>query len=797
MKKFLKIFICFVMLFSAIAFVGCGEDDETPEERRLRLYDYDSSGVVDLWEEPFEEKATIETSEQIPGYEMIDISSMEIFKSIGDIQDKDKKIFKLTTDLDFRGEDKADFKGIIDLGGAYFYGNGKTITCFEPYKIDDNNNSLSDFLIFKNAKGIYDLTIYLGSIKGNERAATSYAMFKNVETIDNVRVKGKLELAVDSQDFNIGGLVVGDYKSVTNCLVDYNVVLVPVNEFGESESLVTFGGIASENPYGSEIKNCVTNITFDGKYNSQSLIGGIVAQNKGFIEDCKTDFKINYTTYENNKTQIGGIVGNLSLSGEVKNCVANLNGQIIDNQNNSQLYGNVAVGGIAGVSYGSLFYNESKGNIEIKNIARINAGGLVGASKDSYILRNISKLDITISNAMKMFVANFVGSAMGGIIESSIAIGDVNVTLDYITDDIGAKNIGLFVFNSNNFIVDDPEDEFLTLNTIEVENAVGPSDCPSLFKNIIRGNTSIISVQSNDEPAGEEEEEDIETIENSMVNYGGYWWWLKRSDGNHPRLFSNSNCNGATITINGNDRTSSFFVEQSLAKAGLKNSNINISTQLKDYGLLSSEINSSSASSFDDLIFYNPASQQGSYYESEDQLVKDIAYCDGDKYFDHRVDSLYELTSISKYYKDSDKKRHLTFVVDKLMIVNNNNEEFVNNLNLIFAETFGEVVEKDETTKEYYLYSKAVKDTLLDNTSGKTLNEFLNTEMTDLVISDIEKIMVAVITEIANSKVQIYVDNNNPSFINIAYKVQNEETQRFYALEAVNDGDFYRITLFF
>jgi len=52
MKKFLKIFICFVMLFSAIAFVGCGEDDETPEERRLRLYDYDSSGVVDLWEEP-------------------------------------------------------------------------------------------------------------------------------------------------------------------------------------------------------------------------------------------------------------------------------------------------------------------------------------------------------------------------------------------------------------------------------------------------------------------------------------------------------------------------------------------------------------------------------------------------------------------------------------------------------------------------------------------------------------------------------------------------------------------------
>lgn len=787
MKKLLKLFICFILFASAFTFAACGGDDETPEERRLRLYDYNASGVVDEWEEPFEEKAVVNTIHPIAGYEIVEISSMDIFKASILDENKSNKIYKLTTDLDFREEKKEDFRGVIDLGGAYLYGNGKTITCLEPYKLDASGQSLSEFALFKNAKGIYDLTVYLGCVDGTERAASKYSVFRDVETIDNVRVKGRLELNVGSGTFEIAGLTIGNFKEITNSIVDCDVVLTNPENLGAAELNLKFGGVVCENPYGSEIKNCETEITFDGNYNSASTLGGIAAVNNGFIEECNADFDFKYTTYQSNKTQIGGISGSLGYSGEIKNSVAEVDGEIVDNEKSDVLYGDVAVGGIAGVSYGSLFYNESDGDIKVKNIATINVGGFVGVSKDSYILRNISKVDITVSRAMKMFVANFAGSAEGGIIESCIGNGDVDVTLDFITEDIKSKNIGLFFFNSNNFLVTNPEDEFLTLNI--AENVIAPKNSPSLYKNILRGNTSITSVAT-------EEVEETDEVINSMVNYGGYWWWIRRNGESQPRLFLGSNCSGASITINERDRTNSFFPDQDHSTAWLKNSNINIATQLKDFGLLSTEINSANASSFDDLRFYNPASQMGSYYQSEDQLVKDNAYCDGDNYFDHRVDTLYELTSISKYYKDSDKKRHLTFVVDKDMVSANYGDDFDSSIiQDFFNKTYGEI-EGEDVNKKYYLYSQAVKDTLLGESSELKLNDILD-DMESLSVSDIEKIIICVIIEIANSKVQIYTDENNLGFVNLSYKVGDEETQRYYSLDVVSEGDFYRVSLFF
>ena len=787
MRKIFKLLLCFVLFFSGIIFVSCGEKEETPEERRLRLYDYNENEVIDDWEEPFEAPSYVGTTQSRSGYQTVEIKNIDDFKAMMASDEKSDKIYKLVSDLDFREENPEDFKGVIDLNGAYFYGNGKTLTCYQPYKLDKNGNFASEFIFFKNAKGIYDLTIYLGEIKGSDRASTEYSIFKDIEEIDNVRVKGRLELNVGSGSFDVSGLVTGNFKTVSNCLVDCELDILNPDNLPSNDFKVNFGGISIINPYGSEIKKSVTNIDVLGIFNSSSTLGGITAVNNGFIEASNSDFDLEYTTYENNKTEIGGISGLLGFSGEIKNCFADVDFKVLNNEKDSILYGDVAVGGIAGASYGSLFYNESLGNIEVKNINNINVGGFVGASRDSYILRNISKVNISVGRAVKMFVTNFVGSAMGGIIESCIAIGNVEATLDYVTEDITAKNIGLFLFVSNNYLRGELEDEFLTLNTTDL--VIAPKNSPSLYKNLIRGNTTINSVQDG-------EQEETEEIINSMVNYGGYWWWIKRNGESQPRLFLESNCNSATITINGTNRTNSFFLDQEHATIWLNSLRVEIATNLKDYGLLSTEINSATATSFEELKFYNPSSQEGSFYQNEDQLVKDTAYCEGDQYFDHRVDTLYELKSISKYYKDSNKKRHLTFTVDSKMVSDNFGETFDSFIaSEYYAKTYGEVVGED-VNLQYFLYSQAVRDTILEEIEEKDINDIIGA-MEDLAVGNVEKIMLCVITEIANNKVQIYTDENNSGFINLSYKVANEETIRFYAIDAKNEGDFYRITLFF
>jgi len=55
MKNVKKILVfCFAIILSLFSFVGCNcNEEETEDQKYLRLYDLDMSGVVDEWERPY------------------------------------------------------------------------------------------------------------------------------------------------------------------------------------------------------------------------------------------------------------------------------------------------------------------------------------------------------------------------------------------------------------------------------------------------------------------------------------------------------------------------------------------------------------------------------------------------------------------------------------------------------------------------------------------------------------------------------------------------------------------------
>jgi len=199
MRKIFKMFM-FLIIF-ACTFVGCScGDKETPEEKKLRLYDCNKNGVIDYWEEPFNYEVSPETTnvdrsiydkngEEITTINRISstsdldklvtlanqktkttleftdgvffqMSNEQYEDLIGfrayivyiysaddlvkfanksmDLFDSDKYIIKFENNIDFRNSN-GEFQEhyMINVNGATILGNGKTI---EGFKLVSNNN---------------------------------------------------------------------------------------------------------------------------------------------------------------------------------------------------------------------------------------------------------------------------------------------------------------------------------------------------------------------------------------------------------------------------------------------------------------------------------------------------------------------------------------------------------------------------------------------------------------------------------------------------------------------------------
>ncbi len=815
MKKITKILLCFLAFFT-LFLVGCNEEpEETEEERYLRLYDTNGNGAVDYWEAPFKDSLEVK---HVAVKDAVAINNIDEFKEIGkyDLEEGSApRNYVLMSDLDFR--DEKEFEGAFDLKGGYLFGNGKLISNFKISNQVDNSGSFTSNLnhvLFKNAKGIYDLSVLMGEIdndqKGNMR---NFALCQDVEEFDNIRLKGKYEISVfdiRSDVMQIGFLTLISQGSTINTSISNCSILggISFNEkelAGESSCKVIAGGIAPVLNYNSSIKTSDAEIIVDSEGIASITLGGIIGETSGFVEDCNAKLDFDYSSSNNTTSFIGALSGNADIKAEIKNCIADINFRT-HNTGSGQIYsGKLAIGGLCGVSKGSLFYNETKGEIYAEGIDTLSIGGLVGTSRDSYILRNISKVKMNIKTVSNLYVAGFVGSAYGGLLQSNISLSDMFIQLNYQAsgeiNNRNSANIGLMFFNANNFLKLDGEDEFKSdagvSGTEGGVQKVLPKNVPALFKNIIRERFEI-------KTAGFEG--DLSATDQT-INYGGFWWWIKNGDTDRnlqPKLFRGSNCNGSTLKINNSDKSNlaSFFLTGA-SKSWLLNRSINIGIDLKnDYGILDTEINSKTATSFNDLHFYNSKSQKGSFYTSIDQSVNN----NDDGKFNFKPETIEELKSVVRYAKNYDE---LTFILDtdKLEKVedasslddsDNFAKKMENELGSLVFYVSGE--EEEGTNQSYFIYSKNQWDLEVHPEGTKISDK--ETFKTKFGLSDMELVIINVVLEKAGGKLEIQksfeqndnsVQGNNDGYISLFYSIETELKTCLF--KTIKDGGFYRVTV--
>ena len=292
MKKFL--YFCMFLFVFTCTIVGCScNDEETPEEKLLRLYDCNKNGVIDYWEEPYNyemsneqtdvNKSFVDTSGKVidsinyinNADDMANIPSLANNKSnitlafrngiyfnrsedqkiacqgfrayivyIYTAQDlvnfaksnlsnfdNEKYILYLENNLDFRKADGSfGEQYMINLNGATIYGNGKTI---EGFKLVSNNSHV----ITKNTDGtnvaINGYKQYDSDIN-NDLTNLKYAIISNATAVYDLNIYMGLNL-IDIVPETV--TQTGEGASNINCILDVS----PLRNCGIVENVNTRG----------------------------------------------------------------------------------------------------------------------------------------------------------------------------------------------------------------------------------------------------------------------------------------------------------------------------------------------------------------------------------------------------------------------------------------------------------------------------------------------------------------------------------------------------------------------------
>ncbi len=683
MKKLLYIFSIFIVALAF--FVGCACSEENETERLLRLYDLNSDGVIDFWEQPFENIAN-SNREIGEDFAVNDIDSVEDFIAISDKENSPQIVYRLTKNLDFSN---IPLEEPVDFGGAILYGNNKSIYKFT---LDSFANNF-EYALIKDASKVFDTNFYLG-MQYSQPNYASMSVLSNVAEIDNIKVRGCFNI-VHTNSLNLSFLLIGSTVSkISNVAIEGVLNTNTINAVPNSSSIFNFGGVASTLTKGSEITNATTIIAGEVSNYIWNFIGSIAGVSNGFIEDCNSKLDLIFTVDDRAKSRIGGTVGQLQGQGEIKHCVSDID---IIATRSEEFGGNdctIAVGGLVAESFGSLFYNESKGNIKIVEVAEVSVGGMIGSSFNTYALRNISKVNILIAYENeqpflaplkpKIYVASFVGSAIKGVFESCIAVGDIELKLAYsefqqISREV---NVGLFFFHSSYFkdiynIQGMSKEQAKQNDTLIGQTMLYPNYSPSLIKNIVQGGTVINSSADN-------------------INYGGYWWWiLTGNNTSNPEIFEGSSSYGATFTLNQQDRTNEFLPP----RLWLERKVLPVSDLGVKFGILSSESNYLSISSLKDLEFINNADLKGSYYKSNA-----VINSKSPNIYDFHATSINELEYLATYLLEF--KNTITFEVNNTNIIAESG--FISRITDIKEDTLvfaSKTIEGGEI--EYFIFTKA------------------------------------------------------------------------------------------
>lgn len=495
MKKFWKnLCVTSLAVVSALGLTGCGEDDASIN------YDIDKDGVVSNWESPFERLQVTKRPSMDSNKDIVEISSLEEFKAISD-KSAEFTIFRLKENIDCKGQELC-----VNLGTSVLLGNGKTISNFKlgTFAFAEGNNNRAMCVIY-GGLGVYDLNLHMGlqNITLTEKVVDTCSAISAIvgaENIDNVHAKGKF--VVQRKIANAGqnkvdiSLLASDKNEVeTN--VDKQVLKVSnststgVIEYVEEVGGATttrIGGISAYINDSSSISNC--NAIVDVKVSTaHNLSIGLIAGEMGtdektlthsIISSCSTSGNISFGLQgSGNDISLGGIVGKAREFAYVKNCKTDAN---ITNFANSTTtlssHPQVLVGGIAGLSNGTLEYVTSDASIKLNNLFSVISGGIAGQTKGAVFSNIISRGSIAFTSIDRIITAEMVGIVDGGLIEKAI----VNTTLDVNNSEIDCEYVNMGMLMT---IADESEEN-------KVEGDIYTAyNCPSISGVYISGNSKV------------------------------------------------------------------------------------------------------------------------------------------------------------------------------------------------------------------------------------------------------------------------------------------------------------------
>lgn len=513
MKNIYKIFL--LLILCSVFVFACSK--ETEQEKYLRLYDLNKNGVVEDWEEPFFAGAEVRRDNDI----IFDISSAQ---QLIDMAASDKTgedvAFKLVKDIDFS---EIELTESIDLNGTMLYGNNKVIKNFNFKKMEGKN-----FALIKNASAVFDVKVYLGYVHSEELSADKISVFDSCLHFENVHVKGRIEVSGNVKNMSL--FTSDSFVSIKNSTVLGDVFFTYV---GNSSTITSVGAFAFSGD--GSLLNATADFDVIANGKNNIVVGGLVSSFDGFMENSYVDCTIEFGLHGSlEKVSAGGLVGVLEDYGEIKNCKSNVTMVASGKKDSEDLNvfgGKLSAGGIAGVSFGSIFNTVSVGSITGNSMLMGTLGGMVGASKNAIFSKNISNVTIYANDNNLLYAAGIGGNVVGGLIQNTIVNSsvDVKATSDKVFKYSNIVNIGLIYFHSELFISG--------VSTSDATGDVLPRKAPSIANNLFVGE-NVINYESLDK-------DDVY----QFINVGGVWQWVKKHDLPRPARFSRTYYYNNTQTL--------------------------------------------------------------------------------------------------------------------------------------------------------------------------------------------------------------------------------------------------------
>ncbi|MGN0961187.1 MAG: hypothetical protein ACI4PF_03190, partial [Christensenellales bacterium] len=449
MKKIWKNLCAYSMaLACGVGLIGC-KDDKTPVSK-----DLDGDGVISSWETIFDKDNT-ETSTPIG--ELTYIRNASELLAINDNIDE-RRIYVLSNNIDLDGKEVC-----INLGKSEFYGNNYVISNFKlgRYAVDEfivDGINFSDSTevrcLFYGGTGVYDTRVFMGlqELTLNVENMDEYTIspFVNVSYIDNISVKGKLDIKSPKVLGRIIGFLNASllYEQIPIITTDtdgyptiesINVSLRNVEVDGdiqfddEDDTLMNacIGGVSSTLGDNSSIYNAYAKVNINATTSNSIELGGLVGVNNGFISTCVTTGNISMS-FRNNASleNVGGVVGTNGSLAEIKNTSTNVsisfkyNDELVSYSRSAQFN----YGGIAGYNAGGILeYVQSDAFINVNNVSNVSVGGLTGRSDKGIISYAICRGSITIKNALNVFASQVSGYSNKGLMEKIITTTGISV----------------------------------------------------------------------------------------------------------------------------------------------------------------------------------------------------------------------------------------------------------------------------------------------------------------------------------------------------------------------------------